>query len=92
MTAFRKHLTLVAALVMIALTAFTVQAILDTSIHEPVSGALITGNSLDLTGGEQAGVSGTLITGSSVDVPEDNEDDLIGAMNKAADWLLQDNQ
>ena len=72
MTAFRKHLTLVAALVMIALTAFTVQAILDTSVQEPISGALITGN--------------------AVDVPEDNEDDIIGAMNKAADWLLQDNQ
>ena len=69
----RKYVTLVAILLIIALTAFTVQAILDTREQgEPVSG--------------------TPVTGSAVDVPEDEDYDLTSTINKAADWLLQDNQ
>ena len=73
MIALKQYLTMVAVLLMIALTAFTVQAILDPLVYEPVSG--------------------TPITGNVVDVPEnDNNDDLVGIMNRAADWLLQGNQ
>ena len=73
MTASKKYLILVVGLLMIALTAFTVQAILNPDNQ-----------------GETA--YGTSVTGSVVDVPEDDADDLAGAINKAADWIFQGNK